>query len=414
MSLKLAILSYTDMHGGAAKASYRVHHSLRSLLQSSMLVAYKDTNDLSVKVIFSRFQFFCLRLKNYLLRHFIPKFFQTTNPVLHSPGLFCSGVARQINKSDYDLVNLHWINYEFMSISEISRIKKPVVWTLHDMWAFCGGEHYTNDSRWVEGYNDSNRPKYESGIDLNKAVWNRKHKWWKKKQYVISPSHWLADCVRKSALMKDWTIKVIPNPIDTKEWKVVSKQEARERLKLPLSKKLVLFGAIGGKSDPRKGYDLLQSALDQLGADSKDIQLMIFGESAPAKEEDIFKTYYFGEVKDETILNDIYSAADMFVLPSRQDNLPNTAVEALASGTPVIAFDTCGLKDLVVHKQNGYLAQAFNTQDFAEGIKWILEDSERQKFLSVNAREFAVSKFSEEIVSKQYFDFFMQVHKENN
>lgn len=401
------------MHGGAAKASYRVHHSLKSLLQSSMLVAYKDTNDSSVKVIFNRFQFFCLKLKNYLLRRFIPKFFQTTNPVLHSLGLFHSGVANQINKSDYDIVNLHWVNYEFMSISEISRIKKPVVWTLHDMWAFCGGEHYTTDSRWAEGYTDSNRPKYESGFDLNKSVWNRKLRLWKKKQYVISPSHWLADCARKSILMKDWTIKVIPNAIDTKTWQAISKQDARSRLKLPLNKKLVLFGAIGGKSDPRKGYDLLQSALDQIGTDTTDIELMIFGESAPAKDDGKFKTHYFGEVKDETTLNHIYSAADVFVLPSRQDNLPNTAVEALASGTPVIAFDTCGLKDLVVHKQNGYLAQAFDTHDFANGIRWTLEDSERQKLLAAHSREFAVSKFSEEIISKQYFDFFTQVHKEN-
>ena len=334
---------------------------------------------------------------------------RTTNTVLHSPALLPSHKANFLNQSDMDLVHLHWINGEMLSLVDIGRIKKPVVWTLHDMWAFCGAEHYTEDFRWRDGYQRVNRPSYESGFDLNRWTWVRKQKHWQKPFQIVTPSHWLAGCVRASALMGDWPVVVIPNALDMAQWQPVNKMIARELLGLPCDVPILLFGAMGGGEDPRKGFDLLQDALSHLRDELSELQLLVFGQLPPRDEPDIgFPIHYTGHLHDELSLRILYSAADLLVIPSRQDNLPNTGVEALACATPVVAFDTCGLPDIVDHKKNGYLATAFDTGDLAAGIKWVLNNDNGAQ-LSAAAREKAVNTFDSKLVAQQYIDLYQEV-----
>ncbi len=328
--------------------------------------------------------------------------FKTGNPIIHSPAILPSGRVGALNNSDAEVLHLHWVQGEMLSIAEIGRLRKPAVWTLHDMWAFCGAEHYTEEFRWREGYRKGNRPGYESGIDLNRWTWERKRKHWQQPMHIVTPSHWLAKCVRESALMRDWPVSVIPNPIDTERWQPLEQALARELLGLPKDVPLLLFGAIGGGQDPRKGFDLLQAALHHQRGEIPELQLVVFGQLRPKDPPDLgFPIHYTGYLHDDLSLRALYSAADAFVLPSRQDNLPNTGVESLACGTPVVAFDTCGLPDIVTHKETGYLARAFDAVDLARGIQWVLEHPSKER-LRDHARAVAVAEFSYPTVAAQY------------
>jgi glycosyltransferase involved in cell wall biosynthesis len=333
----------------------------------------------------------------------LTKILKTSNPIGHSPAFMPSRLSERLNASDAEVIHLHWVNGEMMSIADIGNIKKPVVWTLHDMWAFCGAEHYTEDHRWRDGYVANNRPNYEGGFDLNRWTWARKLKHWKRPMHIVTPSRWLADCAKQSVLMRAWPITVIPNAIDTNVWQPVDKALARQLLHLPPDVPLLLFGAMGGAQDPRKGFDLLQAALNHLRGQLPGLELMVFGQLAPKSPPDIgFPVHYTGHLHDDVSLRLLYSAADALVIPSRQDNLPNTGVEAHACGTPVVAFDTCGLADIVSHQQTGYLAKAFDAIDLAAGIQWILADAQRHAQLCQEARAKALAQWSPAVVAGQY------------
>jgi glycosyltransferase involved in cell wall biosynthesis len=183
---------------------------------------------------------------------------------------------------------------------------------------------------------------------------------------------------------------------------------ARQILGLPADGHLLLFGTFGENSAPHKGFDLLQSALKHLRDQMDGLQLVVFGQNEPRKPIELgFPTHYMGHLHDDVSLRMLYNAVDVLVIPSRKDNLPNTGVEAMACGTPVVAFDTCGLPDIVKHQETGYLAKAFDTEDLARGVQWVLQDSERYAKLSTQARDDAVARFSYPVVARQY----MQVYE---
>jgi glycosyltransferase involved in cell wall biosynthesis len=309
----------------------------------------------------------------------------------------------RINQSDADLVHLHWLNAEMMSVEDIGRIQKPIVWTLHDMWAFCGAEHVSIDNRWREGYTAANRPNHESGFDLNRWVWNRKRKAWKKPVQIVTPSSWLANCVRQSALMGDWPVTSIPNAIDTESWQPIDRTHARNLMGLPQDAKLIAFGAMGGGQAHHKGYDLLLAALGHLRGQFPGLEVIVFGMARPRDVSDLgFPIHYTGHLHDDLSLRALYSASDAMVIPSRIDNLPNTGVEAMACGTPVVAFDTCGLPDIVIHQQTGWLAKAFDTENLARGIQWVLADESRHTQLCQASRAAAVARYAYPVVAAQY------------
>lgn len=327
----------------------------------------------------------------------------TGNPVLHSPAIFASDWPRRLNQVEADVVHLHWLAFEMMSVSDIGALRKPVVWTLHDMWAFCGAEHYTDDFRWQEGYHSTNRPAHESGFDLNRWTWERKRRHWTRPFHIVTPSRWLAQCVSESVLMADWPVTVVPYFIDSSVWRPLGREKARGILNLPKDVPLLLFGATGGAKDPRKGFDLLLGALGHLRGEFPGLELVVFGQSAPEQPLALgFSVHYMGALHDDVSLALLYSAVDAFVLPSRQDNLPNTGLEAHACGTPVIGFDVGGLPDIVVHQETGYLARPFDTVDLAYGIRWVLSDSNRLACLGQAARVRACTEWSQTRVAAGY------------
>lgn len=404
--MKPLVVNFRDIEGGASRAAYRIHHAVRMAgVDSRMLVRQKDSDDWTVDSLNGKATKLAeiRELARPMLGNLVNRLVSTESRNFRSPAILRSALPARINKSDADVVHLHWIGKETMSIEDVARIQKPIVWTLHDMWPICGTEHYTEDHRWRDGYLAGNRPRGEGRLDLNRWAWNRKRKSWKRPMVMVSPSRWLTQCVRESALMRTWPVTTIPNAIDTDVWKPMDRREARTLLNLPPDAKLLVFGAIGGGKDPRKGMDLLLEALARLRGRIEGLELAIIGQSQPRSQPELgFPVHWMGHLHDDITLRALNCAADVLLIPSRQDNLPNTGVEALSCGTPVIAFDIGGLPDIVMHQKTGWLAKPFDAGDLAAGIQWALEDPMRHAGLCENARARAVDKFSYGVVASQY------------
>lgn len=301
-----------------------------------------------------------------------------------------------------------------MSIEDVGKIVKPVLITMHDMWTFCGAEHYapdTEEARWVRGYEVASRHHEETGFDLDRWTWLRKKKAWKRPMQVVSPSRWLADCARRSALLHDWPISVIPNPLETELYAPCDSALARDKLGLPKDKKLIMFGAVGGRSDPRKGYQHLVAALHRLKQNSlSDFHCVIFGESEPANRTDIpFPASWMGHISDERVLVLLYSAADVMVVPSEQENLPQTATEAQSCGCPVVGFNCGGMPDAVQNGATGVLAEPYDAASLARAIKSVV-DRDNISHMRREARLRAVALWAPQVISRSYAEKYMELH----
>ena len=427
----------SDITGGAARAAYRIHRSL---------VAHGDAHGLLSQLrVISQLSEDPTVIggppdgQSPIWRRLQPRLaqqarcgFRTANPTLHSLAWPATGLGAELQQHHRrglaDLVHLHWLGDSTLTIEEIGHLPMPLVWTLHDQWPFCGAEHYTSppllgesassDERFTGGYSPASRPAHEAGPDLNRRTWLRKRRAWRRpgrqRIQIVCPSQWLADCARRSTLMGDWPITVIPYPIDLSVWAPSDQAEARALLGLPADRPLVFFGAVGGTADPRKGADLLLEALHRLGTQVagtslEQLELVVFGQSRPAQPPDLgFPIHYSGRLHDDLSLRLLYAAADVFVIPSRQDNLPNTGLEAHACATPVVAFRTGGLVDIVADRVSGALAEPFDPLSLAAAIRWVLEDPQRRRQMGAAARQRAERLWDPARVASLYAEVYGQ------
>ncbi len=426
-------ISYSDGIGGASRAAYRIFtaikkESLKLGYQSTFKVNKKVTGDYRVIENSGNCKYW-EKIQPLLSK--IPYFtFKTTNNTAHSTALISNNfysALRDLKKvSKIDLCHLHWLGDSTLTIEEIGKIDIPLVWSLHDQWPFCGAEHYcyppknmmpeSDDFRYIYGYQKNSRNIGEAGFDLNRWTWLRKLKSWKKPINIVCSSDWLYDCAKNSFLMRDWPIYKIPYPLDLNIWKPVEKRLARDLLNLPKSDiPIVLFGAVGGTIDIRKGADLLFDAFLYLKTISNkcifnNMQIIIFGESEPMSPPKIgYPINYVGKINDDISLRLLYSAADLMVVPSRQEAFGQTASEAHACGTPVAAFEIGGLKDIVDHKKTGYLAKPFCSKSLALGIQFILESVKKNNELGSNARKKALRLWDQNKIAESYIKIYRNI-----
>jgi glycosyltransferase involved in cell wall biosynthesis len=409
--MKILIVNTSDIQGGAARAAYRLHKSLlNSGIDSQMLVQSKSSDNYTVTGPQTKLQKAMCKLRPTL--DSLPvKFYKNRTKTLFSLSWFgFNGMVEKINEINPDIVHLHWICAGMMRTEDIANIKAPVVWSLHDMWAFTGGCHY-----------DENCGGYKSACgnckvlgskkknDLSKKVFTRKQKAFaaKKEMTIVGLSKWLNECAKTSTLLKDKNHINLPNPIDTDTFKPFDKEKARELWKLPQDKKIVLFGAMSATSDPRKGFKELINAMEQLT--SQDIELVVFGSSKPQNAVDFgLKTHYLGSLQDDISLVTLYSAVDIMVVPSLQENLSNAIMESLACATPVAAFGIGGNSDMIEHEKTGYLAKPFESKDLANGIEWVL-NAKNYDQLCKNAREKVTREFDSKIVASKYIKLYNDI-----
>ena len=416
--MKILLLNTNDISGGAAIAAYRLLKGLQQNgIEAQMLVQSKKSDDYSVIGPQTKRQKIFGKLRPTL--DSIPvRLYKQRKKIIFSPAFLPDNIFKKIQDINPGIIHLHWIAGGFMKIESLAKIKRPIVWTLHDMWAFTGGCHYDEECGKynkkcgycpILGSNKKN--------DLSYKIFKRKEKSWKNLDLtIVTPSSWLGECAKKSSIFYKTRVEVIPNGIDLNRFKPIDKNIARDILCLPKDKKLILFGALSALSDKRKGFSLLKEALKKFSSkENKDIELFIFGSSKPRDEENLgFKTHYLGQLNDEISLALVYSAVDVMTVPSIQENLPNTIMESLACGTPIVAFNVGGIHDMIEHQRNGYLAKPSDTGDLAYGIKWVLEDNVKWKQLSQNAREKVIKEFDIMKIASRYFKLYEDILKLQN
>ncbi|MGF1539613.1 MAG: glycosyltransferase family 4 protein [Pleurocapsa sp.] len=414
--MNILILSTDDLKGGAARSAYRLHQGLQQInLNSKMLVQTKNSSDRNVigsnvnSGIGSAVTGLRLTLDQLPL-----KFHSQKKKTAYSVQWLPDRLAGKVAQIAPDILNLHWLCNGYLQIETLAKFKQPIVWTLHDMWAFTGGCRYNQDCdryKFACGSCPQLGSKRES--DLSRWIWQRKAKAWQNLDLtIVTPSKWLAESVKASSLFQHRRVEVIPYGLDLNQYRPIDQKLARELLNLPQDKQLLLFLSLQATSDRRKGFHLLQPALAQLSQSQgqDQLELIIVGASQPDNPTELgFKAHYLGTLKDDLTLALVYSAADLFIAPSVQDNLPNTVMEAIACGTPCVAFNIGGMPDLIDHQKTGYLAQPYQTEDLAQGIMWILDNQARQQQLSDQARQKAEQEFPLDLQASRYQSLFQEL-----
>jgi len=396
MAPKVLHLSTYAANGGAARAATALHQAmLTEGVESALWTA--SGNRFAVARTLDRQMW---RLQ------------RSPTKTWRSPAQFGSLSASEINASDADVVNLHWITDGFLSIKEIGKITKPLVWTLYDMWSFCGTEHYgvdTPHARWRTGYTKANRPANESGMDLDRRIWEAKLHHWRPSR-IAPASTWLTHAAGTSALMGRWPITRIPHVVNTDVFSPRDKVDARRKLGLPEESPLILFLASAGIQDDRKGFDLLEQALPAVKAAHPDVSLAIAGPPNPQYiSPSGIPIHWQGPIHEDRKLALLYSAADVLAVPSREDNMPLTAMEAQSCGRPVVAFDIGGLPDIVEHDVTGYLSPSGDLNGYAQGLNLALNQATSRTVWGDAARQRALTTWSGQVVVQQYRDLYAEV-----
>jgi glycosyltransferase involved in cell wall biosynthesis len=411
--LKVLIISSKDIGGGAARSAYRQHQGLLSAgVDSQMLVQNKQSVDNTVIAPKSKVSRGIATIKPTIDQFPLALYPNRDRTVsIYSSQCLPSNIISKIEQINPDIINLHWICGGFVPIEALAKFKRPIVWTLHDMWAFTGGCHYSGEcDRYQQSCGSCPQLGSNRSWDLSRWNWQRKAKAWQNlNMTIVSPSNWLAKCAQNSSLFKNLPIKVIGYGINPQIYQPHPTQLARKILNLPQDKKIILFGALNSTQDQRKGFPLLLSALKNLQQleSSEQVELVIFGASAPVNPVDFgYKAHYVGKFNDDISLSLLYAAADVFVAPSTQDNLPNTVLESIFCGTPSVAFKIGGMPDMIEHQKNGYLAQAFVPEDLAQGIHWVLADVTRYQQLADKSRTKAITEFNLEQQTQKYLRVF--------
>lgn len=406
--MKILMISHSDTRGGAARAAYRLHKGLRLKgIDSQMLVQQKFSGDITVSGPTTKIQKAAAIARLGMDRLPVELYRNRTKSLFSPACVPFSGILKKIQNINPDIVHLHWIAGGMLRIEDLALIKKPVLWSLHDMWAFTGGCH-TDEGCGKYTDNCGKCPVLGSvkDYDLSRQVYNRKMK-----TYAGMPgltiaglSSWSAECALGSTLLSGKKIINLPNPIDLSTFKPVEKKTARSILNLPENKKLVCFGALDALDVPNKGFSNLVPALRKINRD--DIELIIFGGDRPLNAPDFgFPARYLGNFYDDISLRLLYSASDLTIVPSFQENLSNVIMESMACGTPVAAFRIGGNSDMIEHKNTGYLAEPYEASDLARGIEWIL-DFLSAGALSNNSFEKIKSRFELNKVAGQYLELY--------
>ena len=408
--MRVLIVNTSERTGGAAVAASRLMKALNNNgVKAKMLVRDKESDSLTVvglpKSPMLHWHFLWERLVIFCRLHFSRK---------HLFEIDIANTGSDITKlrefQEADVIHLHWINQGMLSLNGICKILrsgKPVVWTMHDIWPATGICHLTLGCHYF--VNRCANCKYLPGgggsNDLASRIWQKKQQMQVDENiYYVACSRWLESEAKTSALLKGQKITSIPNPIDTHIYKKGSKEEARQRLGLPLDKKLILF-ASQRVTNENKGMSYLIEACRQL---SDQCEVVILGGHAEEVVEQLpMKAYPLGYVNEEQRIVDVYNAADVFVLPSLSENLPNTIMEAMACGVPCVAFKVGGIPEEIDHLKNGYVAAYRDAEDLAKGIAWVLKEADYES-LSQQAVHKVMQCYSQQSVSVRYLEVYQQ------
>lgn len=415
--LKVLSICTSDSGGGAPRAAYRIHQGVRELgVDSRMFVKDKRTKDANVTALdefvphdafYHAFDWTRNKVKNKI-QHFSWNRYPNREDIFMSDmrGTDLHGALQKLN---YDILHLHWINQRFIPLEDLPQ-GKPIVWTLHDSWPFCGICHYffgCEEYKYHCGYCPFLHS--DNATDLSHKVWRKKSEIYKNLDlHIVTPSRWLADCAKQSGLMGRFPVSVIPNCLDVEAFRPLDEKDISPRWRklqeIGKTKSLLLFGAVNAATDKIKGFAYLLSALKRLEQQgcADDFELIVFGATESELSMDVkIPIHYVGYVSNTNDLVSLYNLASVMVVPSLTENLSYAIMESLSCATPVVAFNIGGNGDMIEHKVNGYLAKEKDDADLAEGILWCLENNEGNR-LGKAGREKVVRNYTFDAVCRQY------------
>lgn len=419
--MKVVSINTSAQTGGAAIAAYRIAEALNqnSDIEVTLLVQQGNSSSITVTTthtLWKRYlNFFRFAYERLLF------FLRESSPqvrFLFSMANTGEDISRHPLVLQADIIHLHWVNGGFLSLKDIEnliRLNKPVVWTLHDMWPFTGGCHHSgNCNNYQQQCGNCMFLKKPYPHDLSYRIWRRKQAFLSHADnlVIITCSRWMYECASKSSLFRDKPIYTIPNPIETRVFTVLNKQECKEKLGLNPSKKYILFAA-HNVNNYFKGFTYFVEAVRILTRDyprvNDSLEIIIAGK---VKDASVFTSLALPYHLLGTVLPDdmpaVYNAADLYATSSLQENLPNTIMEAMACGVPVVAFAVGGIPDMVEHKYNGWLAHFQSAPSLAEGIRWCLFDADYTR-LSAQAREKVVREYDLPVVAEKYRQVFERI-----
>ena len=414
--MRVLIVNTSEKTGGAALAANRLMEALKNNgAKAMMLVRDKETDQISVAALSQqwrlRWSFLWERWCVFWRLHFRRK---------HLFDVDIANTGADITKTrefqEADIIHLHWINQGMLSLKGIRRILesgKPVVWTMHDIWPATAICHYARGCcRYQNKCESCPLLPRRSVSDLSAVVWRRKNEILRKYHIsFVACSRWLEGEAKKSALLKGQRVTNIPNPINSHVFCPSDKQQAREALGLPLDKHVILFVS-QRVTDKRKGLDYLVEAVNRMAVQDSSLKdntaiAVLGGHSEEVADLLPLPVFPLGYVSDESKIVKVYNAADVFVLPSLEDNLPNTIMEAMACGLPCVGFKVGGIPEEIDHKRNGYVAEYRSAEDLARGILWILNEADYES-LSRNAIQKVAHNYSQQSVALRYAEVYQQ------
>ncbi len=414
--MKVLHLNTYAGNGGAGKACLRLSKALQEQgLDSEVGVNFLFKKNPNVRDLSSGFFSKWFTATGIILERLLNKVFVKSLPIPFSiPFLGKDLSARSLLKAA-DIIHIHWINHAFLrpaDIEKLAKLNKPLVWTFHDSNAFTGGchvryscDHYQNEC--------GNCPVLRNSHlnDLSHSIWKQKARTYKNISFtIVAPSKWMAESAGKSKLLNNKQTINIPNTLDTEIFKPLSQLQSRKDLGLSPDKFILMSGFMPSRKDMHKGTSYLIEALEIFVRDHQmdkdNIELVIFGNRDTKNIPDFpVKTTFLGTISSEERLAMCYSAADVFLAPSLEDNLPYTVMESLACGTPVVGFTTGGIPDMVQHQISGYLAEYRSSSDLAAGISWVFHHPKRE-LLRSNARKYVEDNFSEKEIANRHIELY--------
>jgi len=413
-SFKVRAVSTSDLDGGAARAAFRLQKGLLAEGIDTEFWVQRQTASSpyahSSKLLFARQ---IGRFYTYL--DALPKmFYHHRQRGAWSTGFLPNPLLPLQALRSADLVHFHGVTEGFVPLFSVSSIGRPIVWTLHDMAAFTGGCHYAGEClRFTERCGSCPQLGSSREYDLTRlSIWLKERYWAKADISLVCPSHWLAERARLSPLFQKSEISVIPNGLDLATYKPIEKGQARSLLGLPQGPFFLMTAAMNVINDRRKGFQHLEKALCEIGerTSGAPLELLVVGDlKVDTGRIGEVPIRYLGRIIDEASMAKVYTAADLFIAPSEQDNLPNTVMESMACGTPCIAFDIGGMSDLIDDQQNGRLIKPFSTGELANSINELCADPERILRMGNAAVEKVHKCFELKLISGKYARLFEEV-----
>ena len=393
-------------------ASYRIHNALlKAGINSNMTVASKSIE--RIEVIQPRTWLEKILALLPIINEYLLKFFFKVSPqVFFSINKYQSFLHQlwfsKVNNTERNITHLHWVGNGFVSLKSLGKINGPLVVTLHDMWFITGGCHVNLE---CDNYLDACRtcPRVGNrilGQNLTRRSLRDKKKFFGNgKIEVIVLSSWMQELALRSPILRGVKVHLIPNGIDLNKFKPINRKEARELFNFGLEDSLILFGGISAMSDHNKGFDLLKRAIENIKVRRVNMKLVTFGSPIfELKHIDGIPVINVGILQDEESISALYSAVNVVAVPSRQESFSQICAESISCGTPVVAFDYSGPKDIVSHKQTGYLVRPYDVFEFAQGIEWLLGQD-----LKEACRHRASVKFDVDKIAQKHIEVYENI-----